>query len=147
MPITQNRRLFTLTTPLGADAFLMTGFQGREELSRPFSFTLDLVSENTTVAASDLVGQAVGWTVNSPAASPRYFHGYVKKLVTGPKMSRSLRSYRIEVVPWLWFLTRTINCQIFQNKSIPDIITAIFGQFGFSAYQTNFQGSYPTREY
>ncbi|HEV3436944.1 MAG TPA: type VI secretion system tip protein TssI/VgrG [Gemmata sp.] len=147
MPSTQNRRIFTLTTPLGADAFLMTGFQGREELSRPFSFTLDLVSENTTVAASDLVGQAVGWTVNYPEDSPRYFHGYVKKLVTGSKMSRSLRSYRIEVVPWLWFLTRATNCQIFQNKAVPDIITAIFGQFGFSAYQSNLQGSYPVREY
>lgn len=143
----QNRRLFTLTTPLGTDAFLMTGFHGREELSRPFSFILDLVSENTSVAANDLVGQAVGWSVNDPVDSPRYFHGFVKKLVTGPKMSRSMRSYRIEVVPWLWFLTRSTNCQIFQNKAAPDIITAIFGQFGFSAYQSNLQGSYPVREY
>ena len=147
MAISQNRRLFTLTTPLGADAFLMTGFQGREELSRPFSFTLDLVSENTAVAASDLVGQAVGWTVNDPVDSPRYFHGFVKKLVAGPQMSRALRSYRIEVVPWLWFLTRSTNCQIFQNKTVPDIITAIFGQFGFSAYENNLQATYPTREY
>jgi type VI secretion system secreted protein VgrG len=145
--IAQTQRLFTLTTPLGTDVFLITGFRGREELSRPFSFTLELVSENTSVAAGDLVGQAVGWTVNSPADSPRYFHGYVKKLVTGPKMSRSLRSYRIEVVPWLWFLTRTTNCQIFQNQTVPDIVTAVFGQFGFSAYRSNLQGSYPVRDY
>ena len=41
--ITQHRRLFTLTTPLGTDAMLLTGFRARQELSRPFSFTLDLL--------------------------------------------------------------------------------------------------------
>lgn len=148
MPIiAQNRRLFTLTTPLGADAFLMTGFSGREELSRPFSFTLDLVSENPAVAPADLVGQAVGWSVNYPEATPRYFHGYVKKLTTGPKLSRSLRSYRVEVVPWLWFLTRTADCRIYQNKAVPDIIKAVFALYGFSAYQESYQGTYPVREY
>ena len=43
MALTQNRRLVTLTTPLGADAFIVTGFRGRERLSTPFAFTLDLV--------------------------------------------------------------------------------------------------------
>ncbi|MDB5306043.1 MAG: Phage-related baseplate assembly protein [Gemmataceae bacterium] len=147
MALSQNRRLFTLTTPLGPDAFLMTGFRGREELSRPFSFTLDLVSENTAVAPADLVGQAVGWTVNEPADNPRYFHGFVKKLVTGPQMSRSLRNYQAEVVPWLWFLTRTADCRIFQNKTVPDILKAVFALFGFSAYKESYQGSYPVREY
>jgi type VI secretion system secreted protein VgrG len=146
--VSQANRLFSLTTPLGADAFLATAFQGREELSRPFSFTLDLVSENTSVAAGDLVGQAVGWSIRDPGTgNPRYFHGYVRKLMTGPKMSRVLRSYRIEVVPWLWFLTRSTNCQIFQNKTMPDIITAVFDQFGFSAYEKKLNGTYPTREY
>ena len=147
MAISQKRRLFTLTTPLSADAFLMTGFEGKEELSRPFSFVLDLVSENTAVAAADLVGQAVGWSVNPPSDQPRYFHGYVKKLVIGAETSRAYRNYRIEVVPWLWFLTRSANCQIFQNKTVPDIIAAVFGQFGFSAYKTNLQGTYSTRDY
>ena len=147
MALSQHNRLFTLTTPLGADAFVVTGFRGREEFSRPFSFTLDLVSDNTAVAPADLVGQAVGWTVNDPVDSPRYFHGFVKKLVNGPRMSRSLRNYQIEVVPWLWFLTRTTDCRIFQNQTPTDIIKAVFGLYGFSAYQENYQGSYPTLEY
>ena len=47
MPLTQTRRRITFTSPLGADAFLCTGFRGRERLSTPFEFALDLVSENT----------------------------------------------------------------------------------------------------
>jgi len=147
MALSQATRLLTLTTPLGADAVLMTGFRGREELSRPFAFTLDLVSENTAVAPADLVGQAVGWTVNDPEDSPRYFHGFVKRLVTGPLASRSLRAYQAEVVPWLWFLTRTADCRIYQNKTVPDILKAVFALFGFTAYRESYQGTYPVREY
>ena len=45
MPVVgQSERLLTFTSPLGPDAFLATGFRGREELSRPFAFTLDLVN-------------------------------------------------------------------------------------------------------
>ena len=116
MSLTQTDRLLTVTTPLGADAFLLVGFSGREELSRPFSFTLDLVTDQT-VAPADLVGQPVGWQVVYPDESPRKFHGRVKSLAVGPAVGRGLRSYRVEVVPWLWFLTRTTNCKIFQNLS------------------------------
>ena len=46
MPLTQTGRLLTVSTPAGPDSFLLTGFRGREELSRGFHFTLDLVSDD-----------------------------------------------------------------------------------------------------
>ena len=147
MPLTQNRRLITFTSPLGPDAFLCTAFNGRERLSAPFEFSLDLVSENTGVAAADMVGKAVGWTVNRPEDTPRQFHGYVRKLIAGPNADRDLRSYRVEVVPWLWFLTRTTDCRIFQNMTVDAIITDTFDRFGLTDYKTSLQGTYPTREY
>ncbi|AMV23515.1 Phage-related baseplate assembly protein [Gemmata sp. SH-PL17] len=147
MPLTQKRRLVTLTTPLGADAFVVTGFRGRERVSAPFEFTLDLVSENLTVAAADLVGKAVGWTINMPDDSPRPFHGFVRKLVAGETADRGLRRYRAEVVPWLWFLTRTTDCRIFQNMTVDAIITSTFDRLGLTDYKKKLQGTYPTREY
>jgi type VI secretion system secreted protein VgrG len=147
MPLTQTRRRITFTSPLGEDAFACTGFRGRERLSAPFEFTLDLVSENTGVAAGDLVGKAVGWAVNLPEDAPRLFHGVVRKLVAGPRADRGLRHYRAEVVPWLWLLTRTTDCRIFQNKSVDTIITETFDRLGFKDYKKQLQGSYPTREY
>ncbi len=148
MPVSQNARLFTFTSPLGTDAALITSFYGREELSRPFSFTLELASDNIAVAPADLVGMGVGWTVNLPKEQARPFHGYVRRLLTGPIDRRGLRTYRIEVVPWLWFLTRTADCRIYQNKSVPDILADVFIRFGFSsAYETRLQGTYQPREY
>jgi type VI secretion system secreted protein VgrG len=146
MPLPQTDRLLTVSTPLGADAVLLCGFSGREELSRPFAFTLDLVSDQT-IAPTDLVGQPVGWQVVYPDESPRHFHGRVKSLAVGPLVGRGLRSYRAEVVPWLWFLTRTTDCKIFQNQSVPDILAAVFNAYGFTAFRNELTGTYAAREY
>ena len=146
MPLPQTGRLLTVNTPLGADAVLLTGFRGREELSRPFSFQLDLATDQK-VAASDLVGKAVSWQVTFPADTPRQFHGLVRSLALGPMIGRALREYRIEVVPWLWFLTRAADCRIFQNKSVPDILKDVFARYGFSDFKDQLTGSYAPREY
>jgi type VI secretion system secreted protein VgrG len=143
-------RLLNVSTPLGADAFVLTGVRGREELSRPFAFQLDLVAETATaVAPADLVGRPVGWTVTYPAAVTRQFHGVVRRLTAGEFVGRDRRAYRAEVVPWLWLLTRTADCKVFQNKTAPQIVEAVFKAFGFTGthYRLNLGGSYGTREY
>lgn len=146
MPLPQTGRLLTVNTPLGADAVLLTGFRGREELSRPFAFQLDLVTD-AAIAAGDVVGKAVSWQVVYPDEAPRAFHGLVRALAVGPAMGRGFREYRAEVVPWLWFLTRATDCRIFQNKSVPDILKEVFGRYGFSDFRDDLSGSYAAREY
>ena len=47
----------------------------------------------------------------------------------------------------MWFLTRTSNCRIFQDKSVIEIIKDIFGQLGFSDFSDKTKGSYPKRKY
>ena len=87
--------------------------------------------------------------MNYPNAVARQFHGVVKSLVAGEFIGRTRRVYRAEVVPWLWFLTRTTNCKIFQNKTAPVIIEDVFKAFGFTSndYRLNMTATYPTREY
>ncbi|MEZ5584590.1 MAG: phage late control D family protein [Candidatus Competibacteraceae bacterium] len=34
--------------------------------------------------------------------------------------------YHATLRPWLWFLTRTADCRIFQKQKVPDIIKQIF---------------------
>ena len=35
--------------------------------------------------------------------------------------------YSAVVRPWLWFLTRTADCRIFQDMTVPDIVKTVFG--------------------
>ena len=145
--ITQAQRTLSLKTPLGTDVLLLLGFSGTESLSRLFSYQLDLASENDAIAAKDIVGKKVSWSISRFDQNPRFFSGIVSRFVAGALNRRKLRTYRAEVVPWPWLLTRTTDCRIFQNQNTPDIITTIFGDFGFNDYALELKGSFPKREY
>src|SRR5262245_5709573 len=146
-PLTQENRQLAIETPLGKDAFLLTGFSGHEELSRLFCFRLELLAENHAIAPEDIVGKNVTFQVKLADQSPRYFNGFVSRFSAGAAES-GLRQYRAEVVPWLWFLSRTADCRIFQDKTVPEIIAIIFQDLKFGDYEiTEIKGSHPKREY
>ena len=134
--IDQQPRFLSVQTGLGEDVLLLAGFSGSEAISQLFSFELDLFSEQDAIAPSDLVGTAVGWQVA----------GFNESALKG-RDPRGMRGYRIEVVPWLWFLTRTADCRIFQQKSVPEIIKAVFALYGFSDFRLRLKGNYAPRDY
>jgi type VI secretion system secreted protein VgrG len=144
---TQTERLLTVSSPLGEDVLLMTEFTGREEISRLFTYQLDLLSENDAIAPGDLVGRPITWGVNHLEGEPRYFHGYVSRFAAAGASDRGFRSYRADVVPWLWFLTRTTDCKIFQHKSADKILRAVFDSFGFADFEFKLTRPLPVREY
>src|SRR5205823_1585926 len=133
--------------PLGGDVLLLAGFTGTEEISRPYTYHLDLLSEREDIAPQDIVGQNVTWVVGQADQPPRFFNGYVSRFSLGAGRHRGLRAYRAEVVPWLWFLTRTANCRIFQDLSTPDIVKTVFTDLNFTDFEDRLQGKYPAREY
>jgi type VI secretion system secreted protein VgrG len=54
--------------------------------------------------------------------------------------------YRATVRPWLWYLTRTSDCKIFQNKSVVDILEEVFADYKF-AFEKKLSGTYRQWEY
>jgi type VI secretion system secreted protein VgrG len=144
---TQDKRLIAVTTPLGKDVLLLTAFSGEEALSRLFTYQLEMLSANDAIAATDLVGKSVTWLVRGSGRPVRYFNGFVSRFAAGATQIRGLRRYRAEVVPWLWFLTRTADCRIFQKKTAPEIVQQIFKDLGFTAYESNLRGTYRKRDY
>ena len=108
----------------------MQGFTGREGISRLFSFHLDLASEKDSISFKSIIGQNVTIRVTLADNSPRYFNGFVSRFAQSGSDVR-FTHYQMEVVPWLWFLTRIADCRIFQEKTIPDIIEEVFKSRGF----------------
>jgi type VI secretion system secreted protein VgrG len=76
----------------------------------------------------------------------RPFHGIVSQFVAGDEQ-HGRRNYRAEVVPWLWFLTKTADCRIFQQMALPEIIEKIFKEYGFTKYKLELKGKHPKWEY
>jgi type VI secretion system secreted protein VgrG len=54
--------------------------------------------------------------------------------------------YRASVRPWLWYLTRTSDCKIFQNKSVVEILQEVLGDYGF-AFETKLCAAYRQWDY
>src|ERR1017187_9119292 len=143
---TQDNRLISIDSPLGKDVLLLQCFTGREGISRLFSFHLDLASEKDSISFKDIIGQNVTIRVTLADNSPRYFNGFVSRFAQSGSDVR-FTSYQMEVVPWLWFLTRIADCRIFQDKTIPSIIEEVFKIRGFKDYKLSLTGTYDPREY
>jgi type VI secretion system secreted protein VgrG len=118
-------RVMEIATPLGADVLLFHGMHAREELSRLSEFQINLLSERNDITVDDILGKNVTVKVETGEDGTRYFNGYVTRFSQGAPYGRYHR-YRAEVRPWLWFLSRTADCRIFQDMTVPDIVKAIF---------------------
>jgi type VI secretion system secreted protein VgrG len=146
MAFQQTERYFSIATPLGADKLLLRSFYGEELLSGLFHFSLEMDSEDPSLDFTRLVGKAVTITVKLADGGQRYLNGVVGRFVQAGRDLRFAR-YRAEVYPWLWLLTLGRDCRIFQQKSVPDIVSQVFSDLGMSDYKNSLVGSYPPREY
>lgn len=142
----QADRSMRITTPLGREALLLTGLEGREAISELFAFKLDLIAENTkTIAFDKLLGQpvAIRLTMDEGDTVVRHLHGICSRMAQGER-DELFTAYRMEVVPAFWFLTRRVQSRIFQHLSVPEILQAVLK--GLDA-DFEIQGTFHPRDY
>src|SRR5256885_14594991 len=144
---TQDKRPIRIDTTLGADVLLLTAFTGDEGISTPYNYALDLLSEDASIDAKKLLRSPATVTVELADGSKRYIHGLIRRFAQLGKSGNELTSYRAELVPWLWFLSLSSECKIFQNLSVLDIVEKIFKAHGYNDFQIKCSKSYPKREF
>jgi type VI secretion system secreted protein VgrG len=143
----QPGRQLGIKTPLGENVLLLTAFAGYEEMSRLFSFKLNMLSTRDSIEPSQIVGKLVTFWVLDGLDQPRYFNGMIREFSAG-HWSRDFRHYTAEVVPSVWLLTQQTDCRTFVNKSVVQIIDAVLAEHGFSDFETHeLKGWHPTWEY
>ena len=144
--------LMYLTSPLGTDALIPIHFSGHEGISETFSYDIQVVSQNGIIQQTDLLYQPVCLALQGNTGSPvRYFHGIVQELsadgvIRSASSVDGYQTYRLHVVPKLWFLGQTTDCRVFQNMSVPDILQQMFNDAGLSGVNISATGA-ATREY
>jgi len=151
VPYAQENTILAVSTPLGADAVYLTALRGEERISGLFRFELDLASPDRALDFAAIVGQGVTVTIRLSGGGSRYLHGVVTRFRQAGSVQdtggQPQTIYRAEVHPWLWFLTRTSDSRIFQEKSVPDIVKQVFDDLGFSDHKAELTGTYAPREY
>lgn len=143
---TQAGRPVRAYTALDPDVLLLQTFSGVEAVSRPFQFTLELLSERSHIDPEELLRKPVVIAMDLPDGGERFFHGIISRFIQLDRKDE-LTSYRAEVVPWLWFLSLSQDCKIFQEKSVVEIVEEVFKGLGHDNFQFKTIRSYPKREY
>ncbi|HEY1379356.1 MAG TPA: type VI secretion system tip protein TssI/VgrG, partial [Gemmataceae bacterium] len=141
---TQANSPMKLTTPLGADALLLTGLSVREGVSQLFHVQLEVVAKNSQDVAFDkLLGQKATVELALGSGKSRFFNGIVNRVGQGGR-DQTFTSYSLELAPQAWLLTRRWQSRIFQHVTVPDILKAVL-QGVDAAFEI--QGTFQPRDY
>jgi type VI secretion system secreted protein VgrG len=124
MPLTQANRQVSVSCALADDTLLFGSMWGQEELGRLFEFRVQLASVDNAVAIADVLGKPMTVHLALAGGGKRWFNGVVTRFgSTG--WNGSLCTYEATIHPWLWLLTRSSDCRIFQEKSVLDIVKEV----------------------
>ncbi|WP_342113457.1 type VI secretion system Vgr family protein [Pseudoduganella sp. OTU4001] len=135
-----------IVTPLGDDVLLFHRMHAQEELSRLSEFELDLLSAQGDIDIDKILGKNVTVNLEVMGGAVRHFNGYVTRFAQVGTHGR-YHAYRAMVRPWLWFLTRTADCRIFQDMTVPEIIKKVFDDHSVADLKDSLTESYRKWDY
>ena len=141
---TQKHRQLGLDTKMGPDRLLLVRLSGTETVGRMFEYSVHLLDPKQDVGLEELIGTNVSARVQIEDGKSRFFNGFIVSLsFTG--YLNGAGQYHARMVPWLWFLTKTTDCRIFQEKTVQQICEETFQDHGFTDFEFKLKGSHPPR--
>ncbi|MCG5076765.1 type VI secretion system Vgr family protein [Paraburkholderia tagetis] len=138
-------RIFTLDSPLG-DALKFYRLNGQEALGRPFEWRIEALAASHSVSLRDLLGKPVTVRVELAGGGQRYLNGIVARAALIGRHAERYYAYELIVRPWLWLATRSADCRIFQEKSVPQIVQQVLAPYGYPV-ESRLTETYAPREY
>jgi type VI secretion system secreted protein VgrG len=142
----QAARIAAVSSALGEDELVLRRLCAVEHVSRSFTFDLELLSENIAIKHEQLLGQRMTVRYELPGGGTRYFDGFVGQFSCLGGEGRYAR-YRARVDSWLWYLTRSSDCRVFQNKAVPQIVKEVFGKYPIAEFQDRLTANYRVWDY
>ncbi len=146
----QANRFIRINTPLGSDVLVPRLFEGTDSISHLYEYRVELASESGSISATDIVGKRATVSIlQSDQSTQRYFDGFVSHFAKLPRRPprHVFFEYELRIVPWTWFLTRTTDCRIFQQKTVQQVMEQIFSDLSFSDYQFKLSGTHNAWDY
>ncbi|OPA95118.1 type IV secretion protein Rhs [Pseudomonas fluorescens] len=140
-----NQSAFTLTLDGEPSELKVFKFKGTETISQPYSFDLELVSEQPDLDLESLLHRQAYLGFDDKG---RGVHGLVYRVAQGDA-GRRLTRYQISVVPQLKYLAHSSHQRIFQHKTVPQIVAQVLVGQGIQSdcFEFRLSGTYPVREY
>lgn len=140
-------REVSIKTPLGEDKLLFRRMVATEQLGRPYTYEVELLSADENVKVEDLLGENVTIRLVLADDSERYWNGVVTRFAQVGRLG-AYAVYHATVRPWFWLLTRTTDCRIYKG-TVLDILKKAFEGRDFVDYDDSNldKGAYVDREF
>jgi type VI secretion system secreted protein VgrG len=113
----------TLKSPLPDGQLSVRWMTGHEELGRLFEYELEIHSERGDVVFDALLGKPLTVCV-AKEQGVRFFNGIVTRLMRVGDI-RDFFVFRAILSPKLWLLTRTRDCRVYQDQTVPEVVKSI----------------------
>jgi type VI secretion system secreted protein VgrG len=137
---------FTFKPLVGRDEFDVVSFTLKEELSKPFTLALELISYEPDVDFGHLLDKPVLFTIYRDLRPVRYVHGLVSSFTQGDTGFYRTR-YKALIEPQLVRASLRSNWRIFQHKTTRQILELMLERQGITQYRFVTGPDYPAREF
>src|SRR5699024_9647581 len=118
--------------PAPVSALHVERWQGEAALSHCGELTVDALCHDAGLPLDAMLGQAVSLCTTQADGGRSRRTGLVREArLLGA--DGSLARYRLNLVPWLWVLGEGRHSRVFQNKTVLDIVEAVFEAYAAHA--------------
>ena len=119
-------RLLIAHTPLG-DALWAVSVAGREALSSLYQFHVRFHANDKNLDCQAMIGELCAIELETDRRGTRYLSG---NMINFSAIGREGRYwvYEATVAPRLWHASRRADFRIWQNKTVPDIVSQVLGE-------------------
>lgn len=109
--------------------FVVNKIDAYESLSRDFEFTVELLSDEASLALKEMQGKLLNIELVRQDGSLRYFSGYVFSF-RRRHSDGGITFYEAKLGPWLKFLSLRKDNYLFHNKTLRQQTEIIFRDYG-----------------
>lgn len=127
----QNNRILRLSFPHGDGpqaSLLVNKLDAVESMSRDFSFSVELLPDDTKISLKDLQGKLLCVELVRADGSLRYFTGYCFEFRLA-KTDGGVAFYHAELGPWVRYLRLRRDNYIFHGKTLREQSELIFADY------------------
>lgn len=156
----QKFRPMTIMTPLKGvdhDRLFVRTFRGRERLGRLFEYEVEFHTDQVALSFEEMLGGNVTVSIartdlpEDSEAEPRHFNGYVSRFEQIGWEGRRM-VYRATLVPWLWFMTRAVDCRVHAPREsnrmrMPKLIKDLISEQKLGEVEDRLRGAYREHEF
>ena len=129
----RDKRFSFTSQAVAADTFAVVELQGFEAISKPYEFTLTLVSERADLDLDDLLAKPATLTIHSrlPGQAPIPYHGLLTEFTQLQQVANGWTLYQAALAPRVQRLALHRHSEVYLNMDIPHVIETVLKNVQF----------------